>query len=244
MRALTTCDLLRAWERGDAQHPVDQALTLLAMACPEKSWEELASLSIAERDVMLLTTRERTLGERLEGYVECSACGERLEFSLDSREVCATAAEAGPAEDSIEVDGVKLRFRLPNSLDLAAAAVCPDVTSARDVLVRRCVLEARRGEAEVASTDLEAPVSQALASQMVTSQPLSEVLLELDCSRCGARQALLLDIASFFWTEVAAEARRLAWEVHTLAQAYGWREADILALSARRRALYLEMTSR
>jgi hypothetical protein len=35
--------------------------------------------------------------------------------------------------------------------------------------------------------------------------------------------------------------RRLLREVHTLALAYGWREADILNMSARRRRFYLEM---
>ena len=33
------------------------------------------------------------------------------------------------------------------------------------------------------------------------------------------------------------------WEVHTLATAYGWSEAETLALGDARRAMYLEMVS-
>jgi hypothetical protein len=51
---------------------------------------------------------------------------------------------------------------------------------------------------------------------------------------------MIFDIASFFWTEIAAEAKRLLGEVHILASAYGWREADILSLNPLRRRFYLE----
>ena len=52
-----------------------------------------------------------------------------------------------------------------------------------------------------------------------------------------------LDVAAFFWTELNAWAVRLLREIHALASAYGWREADILALSPKRRDLYLELIS-
>ena len=39
----------------------------------------------------------------------------------------------------------------------------------------------------------------------------------------------------------AREATRLLGEVHTLARAYHWREAEILAMSSRRRQAYLEL---
>jgi hypothetical protein len=40
---------------------------------------------------------------------------------------------------------------------------------------------------------------------------------------------------------VEALARRVLWEVHTLACAYGWTESETLALSPARRARYLQM---
>ena len=46
MRPLSAHDLLRVWELGEDQHPLDRALTILATACPELTWDELATLSI------------------------------------------------------------------------------------------------------------------------------------------------------------------------------------------------------
>ena len=51
----------------------------------------------------------------------------------------------------------------------------------------------------------------------------------------------MLDIGSFVWAEIESRARRLLWEVHTLASAYGWSEAETLSLSAARRASYMRM---
>jgi hypothetical protein len=50
-----------------------------------------------------------------------------------------------------------------------------------------------------------------------------------------------LDIASYLWSEIHAWAGRMLRDVHALAAAYGWREADILAMSPWRRQAYLEM---
>jgi hypothetical protein len=51
----------------------------------------------------------------------------------------------------------------------------------------------------------------------------------------------LFDMPAYFWSEIQMGARRLLQEVHALASAYGWRESEILMLSAARRRAYLEM---
>jgi hypothetical protein len=40
---------------------------------------------------------------------------------------------------------------------------------------------------------------------------------------------------------VEVQAMRLVGDVHALARIYGWTEADVLAMSPRRRATYLEL---
>jgi hypothetical protein len=67
------------------------------------------------------------------------------------------------------------------------------------------------------------------------------VLLDFTCPGCNYQWQSLFDITAFFWQEIAAFVKRLLREVHTLAKAYGWREADILAMSHQRRQFYLEM---
>ena len=73
------------------------------------------------------------------------------------------------------------------------------------------------------------------------TDPYAEVTLAMSCASCDHRWQGDFDISSFFWSEIEAWAARILHEVHILASTYGWREHDILALSPRRRQIYLEM---
>jgi|SRR5215218_488801 len=241
MRPLSAHDLLQVWEVGEDQSPVDRALTILAAACPELTPDELAALSVGQRDARLLSLRERTSGPRLNCFAECPQCAERLEFDVAVADL-RVAAEPDEGAWELVAENFVLRFRLPDSRDLAAAAGCPDQSAARDLLVQRCVLQAGRDGVSIACSELPAEIISALARRMVECDPQAEVLLDLRCPECAHGWQVLLDIAGFFWTELSAQARRLLNEVRSLALVYGWREADILAMSARRRQYYLEMT--
>lgn len=242
MRALTPERLLDVWERGQGYSPTVLALALLSAAEPEAAWEDLGALPLGERDRRLLELREETLGRSIEGVARCPACGEPLDIALDAREL-RSGAEPGPLAEQVSLTGVELRFRPANSHDLLAAERCAGVEEARRLLAARCLLEARRGDLAVAESDLSEEDLQALAAGMAEADPGAELLLELGCPACGHAWEELLDVASFFWAELDVQARRLLREIHGLALAYGWREADVLALSPRRRRLYLEMVS-
>jgi hypothetical protein len=97
------------------------------------------------------------------------------------------------------------------------------------------------GGVDVLANELPNDLLAALAAEMAARDPQAEILLDLTCPACGTPWQALFDVAAFFWAEVAAEAKRLLREVDALARAYGWREADILALSPRRRQAYLEL---
>ena len=56
-RSLSPQKILDVWEAGRQQHELDRALTLLAAAYPELSRDELADLTIGERDARLLRLR-------------------------------------------------------------------------------------------------------------------------------------------------------------------------------------------
>jgi hypothetical protein len=241
MRPLSAYDLLEVWEVGEDRHPLDRALILLAAAYPELTWEELAALSVGQRDGRLLTLRERALGPTLNGFAECPRCMERLEFDVAVADL-RVAAEPEEEVGELVTDGLALQFRPPNSRDLAALTGCRDPSTARNLLVQRCVLEASRDGVPVAHSELPTEAITRLAERMSECDPQAEVLLALRCPACEHAWQALFDIVAFFWAELAAQAKRLLGEVHTLARAYGWREADILGMSARRRQFYLEMT--
>jgi hypothetical protein len=238
MRTLTATELLEVWERGERQHPLDRALTLLAAACPETEPPELAALAIGRRDTLLLALRRLTLGDRLTAFAACPACGAELEYGVDIGGLL-DAAKTPPAKLSVRKDGYDISFRLPDSADLGAVAG-RDAAAARTQILERCILAARRKGKVVAADLLSESALTAVVAAMTRADPLAEITMHLQCAACGRTWDAVLDILSFFWTELGGRVKELLSEVETLARAYGWREADILAMSEWRRRFYLE----
>jgi len=243
MVPLTASDLLRIWETGERQSSVEQTLTILAVAYPNQTYEQLLDLSLGQRDRLLLELRNELFGSDLNGFAQCPDCAQRLEFTLSSSQLGGPQREPPPGDGwAFSAAGFELRFRLPSSRDLLSLAASSTPQQAWRWLVQSCLQDARGGDGEpVAADELPETVIQEWAARVVQCDPLQEILLELTCPACERRWQPLLDIGRFLWCEVAACAKRLLGDVHALAQAYGWSEAEILGLSARRRQIYLEM---
>jgi hypothetical protein len=242
MRPLTDDDIIRIWEAGDRQDAAARAVSMLVAAFPEKRGEELWRLSLGQRNAHLLGVRERLFGPELKAFSECLQCGAPLEFTLSVGALrSAGLVAASNTEFELEAEGYALRFRLLDSLDLRAAAAAPNAPSARKLLAERCVLEVHCEAETVTVAELPDIVVERLAARLAECDPQAEVLIDLACPTCASRRQVYFDIASFVYTEISALARRLLREVYMLARACAWREADILAMSARRRQYYLEM---
>lgn len=242
MHPLSASELLAVWERGRGQPPVRQALLLLEAACPDETPEALATLPVGRRDARLLKLRASMLGPRLESVVACPACGEPLEFSLEAKTLLAASEEDLPETLTIQNDGYAISFRLPNSLDLADVVTRPD--GAVSLVLERCLVQARYQGEDVGVAHLPEEAITAIIDRMREADPQADVRLALSCPACAHQWQSLFDIVSFFWSELEAWAQRLLHDVHTLASTYGWREADILAMSAWRREQYLNMANR
>ena len=241
MRSLSAHDILRVWDRGQGKHAVDRALLLLAPAFPEMSADALAALSIGQRNARLLRLRQRTLGSMMNAVSECPNCSERLEFSVDVDQVCIVPIDDGvPNLFAGTFGDIELTYRPVDSRDLAAVAAVDDPELARELLMERCLVSAVvHGEAVMAH-ELGDDVLAALAEAIAEVDPQAEVRIRLDCVKCGHSWASVFDIVTFFWTEVSTLAERLFADVHQIARAYGWRESEILSMSANRRQAYLE----
>jgi hypothetical protein len=239
MRPLSANEVLQVWEWGQDKHPLDRALALLQLAYPELTPEQLHSLSVGQRNGRLLSLREMILGPALKGFAKCTQCGAELEFSVEVAAI--RHPEPDAQEYSLQVGGLSLRFRLLNSLDLAAIVGHSDVEAARLALIERCLLEVRQEGQPLAAGELPESALAALADGLAERDPQAEMHFQLTCASCGHRWSALFDCVSFFWTELGRRAGRLLVEVHTLARAYGWDEADILAMSEARRQSYLEL---
>jgi hypothetical protein len=241
MRALSASELLDAWEHGQSEPPIGRALVLLAAAC-DQNIDTLARLPVGERDERLLQLRQSAFGSRITSVATCAECGERLELSFDASDLN-VAGKQIEAELSLEVDEYQIRFRLPNSLDLMAAANLKEMGAARTLLLEQCIRSAARTGDEISTDQLPESVVDQISARMSEADPQADIQLALKCPVCGDEWHAAFDIGSFFWTEIDAWAVRILSEVHILASAYGWSERDILGVSAWRRGCYLNLVN-
>ncbi len=240
MRTLSATELLEVWEKGERQHPLDKALTLLAVTCPEREYIDLVHLSIGQRDALLLTLRQLSFGPEMVAYAACPTCRAELEFMINTEDLLRSHTPVDRHEHSVNLDGFEIRFRLPDSADLAKSVNSASIEAGKELL-RRCVLETVHNTRKVPFEELPEATKSKIVEMIAESDPLSEVRIALNCTECGNPFAEVLDILSFLWEELSGQARQLLRQVHELARYYGWRESDILEMKPWRRQYYLDM---
>ncbi len=241
MRLLSASELLRVWDEGRVLPPTERALLLLAAACPEEDPGSLAALPVGRRDERLLMLREWTFGSSFSGLARCPSCGERVEASFTAGEVRARAPAEEDHESVVTVDGYRVTFRLPDSADLTTLYGFDDAAAAKRHLLGRCLLEARRSGKRLPVGRLPAKVIAAVDRRMAELDPQADTQAAVHCPACAHAWHAAFDIVAFFWAEIEGWAWRTLRDVHVLASAYSWTEAEILALSPARRGLYLQM---
>jgi hypothetical protein len=139
-----------------------------------------------------------------------------------------------------EAGGCRATFRLPTSRDLLALS---DSDSAYRGLLQRCILEVHDDRGDAVTVDSLSPeIVSAIEARMTEIDPQAEIDLALECPHCRHGWAAAFDIATFLWKELHVWALRTLRDVHSLARSYGWHEADVLALSATRRQIYMELS--
>jgi hypothetical protein len=239
---LTTRNLLDVWEQGLLDHPLKRVLRLLAVAYPEWSAGQWKEMPVGVRDGCLLNVREALFGPNLNCVTVCPNCAEQLEISLNTVQIRAAPPEASTSGIySITVEDCELEFRLPNTSDLLSITSGSNEFSARRKLFELCVLQAKRNGVSLEAGEISDEMVDAAANRMSELDPQADVQIALSCPACSHQWLAAFDIASYLWTEMNGWALRMLDEIHRLASAYGWSEADILALTPVRRQLYLRM---
>ena len=219
---VTELALLSAWESGYGRPAPDRAVTLAA-AASGLPLDDVADLPLGACDRLLLQLREQCFGTRLDGLARCPRCGTELDVGLDVDELRADGADGSR---TVRAAGRTITLRALTSRDIGSCG------GDRDRLLARCLVDE--------PTPPAADVLDAVEARLDALDPQAAWTIDLDCASCGATWAASVDVTEFVWSEVDRFARRLLYDIHTLAAAYGWREADVLAVSPARRRFYLQ----
>jgi hypothetical protein len=240
MATLETADLVDLWEQGYASGLATRAFLLLSRTRLDLSEEELETLPVGTCNDLLLQLREQIFGPELESLVPCQHCHEALEITVNVRALRVRQVTHEAPGEWTNGDLV-IRFRVPTSGDLLELQECENEEEARQRLLERCMLEASRKAEAIDPAQLTAEEASAFAEHVGKTDPGAEIILNGICPHCGHQWESSLDIALFLWHELDTHVRHLLSEVHLLAWAYGWHERDILAMSSRRRQIYLDL---
>ncbi|MGN9920376.1 hypothetical protein [Micromonospora palomenae] len=229
-RPLSEAELVSAWDHALDRPAAHRPLVLLGRPDADR-------LPVGAVAALLLRTAGDWNGGRVETIMDCPACPERLEVGFTVAELLAAAPEPDIGTFTLDWRGHRLTLRLPTPADLAEAARAGDPAAAERRLLQRCLVAA---EPPVAEPDELLP---AVSAAMAERDPLGVVAVALTCPACGTAAEALLDLPAWAWQAADARVRRLLGEVHRLARAYGWSEAEVLGLGPHRRAAYLEQVS-
>lgn len=230
LAARTTALLARCLALGEAGQP----------ATPDLA----RSLTVGDREALLLHLRRITLGDRLVCMLSCPACGEKMDLDLQASDLLLPPYGQKGRQHRATLDGggevFHVHFRLPNGGDQETATplVPDDVERAARTVLRRCIETVTDGSGEPLE-EIPPPVAERLPQVMASLDPQAELRLEAACPTCGAAFATIFDAGQYLQQEIAQGSVQLYREVHLLAYHYHWSEADILGMTGRQRRRYL-----
>lgn len=202
----------------DFAAPPPFATTAVLAAClgaGGDSW----TWTVGRRLQALIAVTVASRGPDWVATARCAACDAPMDLPIS---LGAFRRDDDPV--AISVDGVEIA--LPTGADqrawLAAGADGPEALRAR-LLPEALADRADTVEAALAEAD-----------------PLTALGIETRCPECDAPNGLELDLEATCLALLAGEQPRMIEEIHQLAHAYHWSEAEILAVPPARRRLYLD----
>lgn len=231
--------LLAAWEQGATAPETDRAPSLLRTLGWLAPDSDPAELTVGACDARLFMLRRAIFGDRLEATSVCPGCGEEVELELSLTALQPPVDHERPAQLHVSENGYEILCRPLLNHDLSALAGRGPTVELGDVL-GRCVTDARAPDgSQLDGAEIPPSLGEAVLRVVAACDPGAQVSLDVRCS-CGVEFNNEFDIREALWTEVTDWVTRTLTEVHALARAYGWSEAEVLALSDWRRRWYLE----
>lgn len=229
--------LLAAWEAAAAAPPSVRGAVLAGSCGAVESVDAALDLPLAAQADLLARLYGESFSQDVEGSLTCAACGAVAEVRLPLSAFAAADDGSDGRRRSVALPGGGAAVvRALTARDLLEAAGADDPAR---TLVERSVTDAEglpldpAGLDEAARTDVDA-AAESLAGG-------AALVLRAVCPGCGADVVAPADVGVLLWDRVAALAPIVLAEVAELATAFGWSQAEVLSLSALRRAAYLEL---
>lgn len=210
--------------------------------------EQVQSLTVGDREALLLHLRRLTLGNRLRVVLTCPQpdCGEQMTQNLNVTDLLVLPNPHPQAwyETTVQDNGAtyQVRFRLPTGADQETVAqqALIDPQTAADHLIQRCItMIGTNSEADIPLAACPPSIATQVAAQMADLDPQAEVLFNPLCPACHRPFLTLFDTATYFFQELSSQMNSLYRQVHLLAFYYHWSETEILRMTARKRCRYL-----
>lgn len=188
-----------------------------------------------------------TLGQRLQGLLaiamasdaasiavieSCAQCAERLEIDVDPAVFEREERETG--FDWSPTPARQWQVRLPTGHEQRAWWQAGDVSAEA---MARCLVVGR--EDGIKAGSLPSDWVEAVGAQLAEHDPLTALELQTACPACGAQAQIPLDLEAELIALLHARQRQSLMQIHQLASAYHWSEAEIMQLPAWRRRYYL-----
>jgi hypothetical protein len=223
--------LLSAWNPA-ARDPAHRRLAALLAAIDVHDGHHDDTLG--QRNQRLLHLHRALVGTPLEARVRCEHCGVDSEFTVPTDAIIAAPPPPSDARIRIRSRGRTLSFRLPRMADIEAAGRQRSVSDVRRVVLERCRID---GSLDL-MTDAAA---ERLGRELEALDQAANIVVNIACSGCRAGLAVSVDLATFVARDLDRIVGSLYREIDTIASAYGWNEASILALPPERRRRYVSL---
>lgn len=194
----------------------------------------LASETLGARNRRLIALHDDCVDGEIEAQVACASCATANGFVVPKDAMRLLPPAAPDAVIAVEHGARDLAFRVPTMADIAAIAEAGDL---RLALLDRCAL----GPDHRSAAELDPVVLEAIEAEFDRADPLASIVVESSCSGCGTAIAASVDLAAFVASDLDRLHAALFRDIDMLASAYGWGEAEILALPAARRTRYVTM---
>ncbi|MES9852176.1 MAG: hypothetical protein ABW170_10125 [Candidatus Thiodiazotropha sp. L084R] len=192
--------------------------------------DEVWSWTVNRRLQGLLAVTLATRGELLILTAHCQqqACSQPMDLPLRIRDFLQSD---DPLQVDVQSEGDQaVEIRLPTGND--QRAWLQEGHFSPDQMLERLIREPL-------NTTLSAEWFENIEAALMVADPLTILEIETLCPECGATNHLPVDLEHECLNSLAAEQPRLFDEIHQLASAYHWSEAEILAIPVERRRHYL-----